>query len=85
MKAHSGAKLTSGLGSDQSFPQLVCGPELTGSLTSLSGIMQAELELQAEEMATLRLQLAQARAAAEQRAELARRCGPFRIIHAYLP
>ena len=35
---------------------------------------QAELELQAEEAATLRLQLAQARAAAEQRAELARRC-----------
>lgn len=34
---------------------------------------QAELELQAEELATLRLQLAQARAAAEQRAELARR------------
>ena len=42
----------------------------------LIGMVQAEMELQGEETATLRLHLAQARAAAEQRAELARRCAP---------
>ncbi len=64
------------MGSKQSFPQLVNGPGPTESPTSIIAMTQAELELQAEETATLHLQLAQARAAAEQRAELARRCLP---------